>query len=84
MKAYQEKIKDYRNKCRSLEVEKQSLIDEKHQLECEVSELKQQLETVSLTSSLSHHKDLYHSGYSLYGKDLAIVSTATKCIVLCH
>lgn len=75
MKAYLQRMKGYHSKFQSLEADKESLINEKHQLECEVSKLKQQLDAVSLSSSLSHHKGFYHSGCSLYDKDLPIVST---------
>lgn len=83
MKAYQQKMKSFRNKCRNLEVDKESLKNEKHQLECEVSKLKQQLDAASITSShgslFSQNKGLSHSCSSLYDKDLAIVSKTTIC-----
>ena len=77
----------FRRRCRTLEADKESLKNEKHQLQHEVSKLKQQVDAVSITSHcslLSHNKGISHSCSSFYDKDLAIVSEATICCVLCH
>ena len=77
MKAYQQKLKAYHNKHRLLEVDKEALKNDRHQLEREVSNLRRQLDTISITSRNSHHKIISHSCSSL--QDLATVSEAIKC-----
>ena len=77
MKAYQEKLKTYHNKCQSLQMEKESLKNGKCQLELEVTRLREQLDTVSISShgsSLSYHKGLSRSCSSLNERDLDNVS----------
>ena len=86
MKAYQQKLKVYRSKCQSLEMDKKSLKDDKCQLEREVSRLKGQLDAVSISSRssaslLSQHKSLHHSCSSLYERaDVVIVSVVITLI----
>ena len=46
MKAYQEKSKIYRIKCQSLQIDKESLKNDKCQLEWEVTRLREQLDSV--------------------------------------
>ena len=78
MKAHKKKLKTYYDKCQSLQAEKESLKNEKCQLEWEVSTLRNQLDTISVAShgSLSHHKSLSHSCSSLYERDLVNVSVS--------
>ena len=53
MKNYQRHLKIYRSKCQFLEEEKKSLKNDKCHLEWEVSRLKEQLDTISISSGLS-------------------------------
>lgn len=58
-------------------MDKESLKNEKRQLEWEVTRLREQLDTVSIASygsTLSHHKGLSHSCSSLDEIELANVS----------
>ena len=87
MKAYQEKLKIFRNKCQSLKADKESLQNDKYYLENEVSRLKDQLDTISFASHgslLSRHKGLSYSCSSLPEIDLVNVSmtiVVSKCRV---
>ena len=77
------KLKDYRNKCQTLEKEKQSLKEEKHMLKMEVSRLKEQVETASIAShvsALSNQKGVYYSCSSLYERDSVSVSDLSSYI----
>ena len=77
MKAYQEKLKIFENKCQSLKADKQSLENDKCHLKEEVSRLKEQLDTTSIASHgsiLSRHKGLSYSCSSLPEIDLVSVS----------
>ena len=67
----------YRIKCQSLCIDKESLKKEKRELEWEVTRLREQLDTASISShgsALSHHKGLSHSCSSLDEIELANVS----------
>ena len=53
MKIYQKNMASYREKCHQLEGEKARLKEAKQQLELEVVQLREELDTVSLTSSIN-------------------------------
>ena len=77
MRAYQENLKKYRNRCQSLQMDKESLKNDKCQLELEVTRLKEQIDTFSIAShgsALSYHKGLSHSHSILNERHLDNVS----------
>ena len=58
-------MKIYHIKCQSLEEEKELLKNDKCQLEWEVSRLKTELDTISVSSGSSHYKGISQSCSSL-------------------
>ena len=73
MKLYQKNMASYREKCHQLEGEKARLKEAKKQLELEVVQLREELDTVSLTSSIN--SITFQKNYGHLDSDLAAQST---------